>query len=157
MTKTKHAVMLSIAKLHFSSVSLLRFLSHMHTLYCTWHPCGKSLMGRKWSIVTPHCNVWPRFFTSPFNLPEGGTTIGLSRSADPLSLVLNIHINFFQVCVPFAAIIAYIYAIVYFGMFRDMFDNEKMEYCDSLGACLITVLKNSLRPSAGGHNYRYYC
>ncbi|XP_063676081.1 uncharacterized protein LOC134812533 isoform X6 [Bolinopsis microptera] len=65
------------------------------------------------------------------------------------------HADQLLVCVPFAAIIAYIYAIIYFGAFRKMFDNTKMEYCDTLGRCLVTVLKNSLRPSAGGHNYSW--
>ena len=57
-------------------------------------------------------------------------------------------------CVPFAVIITYIYAIIYFYYFRDMFNETKMEYCQTVGQCLVTVLKNSLRPSSGGHNYR---
>ena len=36
-----------------------------------------------------------------------------------------------------------------------MFNPAKMEYCETLFECLMTVTRYSLRPSAGGHNYRW--
>jgi len=65
------------------------------------------------------------------------------------------HADQLLVCFPFALIIAYNYAIIYFASLRQMFNAAKMEYCETLFECLMTVTRYSLRPSAGGHNYSW--
>ncbi|KAL5265436.1 hypothetical protein ACHWQZ_G006224 [Mnemiopsis leidyi] len=141
-------------------LTLSYFLSNYHRISLKFNPNKRMLI--KWHsfyhfyllalLICSCLGIWSNGIAYCFHLFHIATLFDL------LGRVIRgatTHADQLLVCVPFAAIIAYIYAIVYFGMFRDMFDNEKMEYCDSLGACLITVLKNSLRPSAGGHNYSW--
>ncbi|XP_063675760.1 uncharacterized protein LOC134812309 [Bolinopsis microptera] len=59
------------------------------------------------------------------------------------------------VIIPFAVFIIYIYSMIYFTFARSMFDNDKMEYCNTLAQCFSTAIRYSMRNSNGGHNYSW--